>query len=33
VAFQAEFVDTLSINQFGGTVRSNAVVGGTTFFF
>jgi hypothetical protein len=33
VAFQAEFIDTLSISQFGGAVRSNAVVGGTTFFF
>lgn len=33
VAFQAEFVHTLSINQSGGAVRSNAVVGGTTFFF
>ncbi|WP_395666683.1 porin [Methylocella sp.] len=33
VAFQGEFINTLSTNQSGGRARSNAVVGGTTFFF
>ena len=33
VAFQAEFINSLSISQSGGVVKSNAVVGGTTFFF
>jgi hypothetical protein len=33
VAFQFEFINTLSISQSFGAVRSNAVVGGTTFFF
>ena len=33
VWFQAEYIDSLSINQSGGVVESNAVVGGTTFFF
>ncbi|PNG25743.1 hypothetical protein [Methylocella silvestris] len=33
VAFQFEFINSTSINQSGGAYRTNAVVGGTTFFF
>ncbi|ACK51273.1 conserved hypothetical protein [Methylocella silvestris BL2] len=33
VAFQAEFINSKSINQSGGSFTTNAVVGGTTFFF
>jgi hypothetical protein len=33
VAFQFEFINSKSINQSGGSITSNAVTGGTTFFF
>ncbi len=33
VAFQAEFINTHSINQSNGDIMSNAFVAGTTFFF
>jgi hypothetical protein len=33
VAFQAEFINTKSINQSGGSATTNAFVAGTTFFF
>ena len=33
VAFQAEFINTKSINQSGGAETTNAFVAGTTFFF
>ncbi len=33
VAFQAEFINTKSINQSGGSATTNAIVAGTTFFF
>ncbi len=33
VAFQAEFINTKSINQSGGAATTNAFVAGTTFFF
>lgn len=33
VAFQAEFINSRSISQSAGSATSNAVVGGTTFFF
>ena len=33
VAFQFEFINSRSINQSGGSIQSNAITGGTTFFF
>ncbi|VTZ48189.1 conserved exported hypothetical protein [Methylocella tundrae] len=33
VAFQAEFIQSRSISQSAGSAKSNAIVGGTTFFF
>ncbi len=33
VAFQFEYINSRSINQSDGSTRSNAITGGTTFFF
>ncbi len=33
VACQFEFINSRSINQAGGSIKSNAISGGTTFFF